>query len=113
MQFGRPTRNEIRLKRPIQLAVAAALFGVTASVAQAQENPPEADNVQAPAPVADKSATRDGKSADDWRFGVTSYAWLNGLAGNATAHGNTVDFNASLIDLIQKSSSLVAFDGYA
>lgn len=101
------------MKRQILLAATTALLGMSASIARAQENPAATDSVHAAAPVPDKSPPGDGKSADDWRFGFTSYAWLNGLVGNATAHGNTVDFNASLIDLIQKSSSLVAFDGYA
>jgi hypothetical protein len=98
------------LNNPILLAAVAGVLGLTGSFAQAQVIPAPVD--AGPAPAANKPKTADGKSADDWRFGFTSYAWLNGLAGNATARGNTVDYNASILDLFQKSSSLAAFDGY-
>jgi hypothetical protein len=49
----------------------------------------------------------DGKSADDWRFAATSYGWATNLSGSATARGNTVNINASIIDLLRKSNSLL------
>ena len=40
------------------------------------------------------------------------YGWATNLSGSTTVHGNTIDINANFIDLIQKSDSIVAFDGY-
>jgi hypothetical protein len=76
--------------------VVASLLSLTSSFAQAQETP--------------KSG--DGKSADDWRFGVSVYGWATSLAGSSTVRGNTTNFNASIIDLFQKSDSVAAFDSY-
>jgi hypothetical protein len=49
---------------------------------------------------------------DAWRFRATAYGWLMSVAGNVTAHGQTVDIDASFIQLVQKSDSLVGFMGY-
>ena len=53
----------------------------------------------------------DGKSPDDWRFAATVYGWAVNLNGSATARGNTVNINASIFDLLQKSNSLIGFMG--
>lgn len=58
---------------------------------------------QAPARPADP---------DPWRFNAASYAWLMSVSGSVTAHGQTVDTNASFIDLVQKSGSLFGLMGY-
>src|SRR5690242_14414554 len=47
-----------------------------------------------------------------WRFNVALYAWAINIAGNVTARNQTIDTNASFIDLIQKSDSLAGFMGY-
>lgn len=49
---------------------------------------------------------------DVWRFQVASYGWLMSVSGSTTSHGQTVDTNASFIDLLQKSDSLIGFMGY-
>jgi hypothetical protein len=54
----------------------------------------------------------DPKSPDDWRFSVAFYGWATNLSGNATARGNTASFNASIIDIFQKSDSVAAWDSY-
>lgn len=54
----------------------------------------------------------NGKTADDWHFGATFYGWATSLSGSATARGNPVDFNASIIDIFQKSDSVLAWDSY-
>lgn len=52
--------------------------------------------------------------ADDepWRVGLTAYAWAINVSGSATAHGQTIDVNASFLDIVQKSNSLGAFMAY-
>jgi hypothetical protein len=49
---------------------------------------------------------------EPWRFTFTPYAWLMSVGGNVTARGQTIDTNASFIDLVQKSDSLVGFMAY-
>ena len=62
-------------------------------------------------PAEEKPKSGDGKSPDDWRFAATVYGWAVNLNGSATARGNTVNINASVIDLLQKSNSLIGFMG--
>ncbi|MBU8874595.1 hypothetical protein KQ910_12545 [Reyranella sp. MMS21-HV4-11] len=56
-----------------------------------------------PAPLAD---------SDGWRFQAATYGWLMSVSGSTTTHGQTVDTNASFIDLMQKSDSLIGFMAY-
>ena len=63
-------------------------------------------------PAGPGAKTPNGKSPDGWHFGATSYGWATSLSGSATARGNTVNFNASIIDIVQKSNSVLAWDSY-
>jgi hypothetical protein len=47
-----------------------------------------------------------------WRFNATGYGWLINVSGSVTARGQTVDTNASFIDLVQKSQSVGGLMGY-
>ena len=47
-----------------------------------------------------------------WRFQAATYGWLISVSGSTTSHGQTVDTNASFIDLMQKSDSLIGFMAY-
>jgi hypothetical protein len=90
----------------------ACLLGLTPLAAHAQvvgPTPTSTEQVQQPA--ADKSKLK-ARTEDDWRFGLTVYGWATSLSGNATTRGNTVNFNASIIDIFQKSDSVVAYDSY-
>ncbi len=49
---------------------------------------------------------------EPWRFNLASYGWAVGVTGNVATRGQTIDVNASAIDLIQKSDSLIGFMGY-
>jgi hypothetical protein len=49
---------------------------------------------------------------DAWRFRAALYAWAPSVAGNLTARGQTVDVNASFVQILQKSDSLLGFMGY-
>jgi hypothetical protein len=49
---------------------------------------------------------------DAWRFRVALYGWAPSIAGSLTARGQTVDVNASFIQLLQKSESLIGYMGY-
>lgn len=51
--------------------------------------------------------------AAGWRFTLTPYMWAMGLNGAATTRGQTVETNASFIDILTKSSSFpLAFMGH-
>jgi hypothetical protein len=49
---------------------------------------------------------------DAWRFRVALYGWAPSVAGSLTARGQTVDVNASFIQILQKSDSLLGYMGY-
>jgi hypothetical protein len=67
-------------------------------------------NVPPPVEVAQPAATPTG--ATPWRFQATSYGWLMGLSGNVAARGQSIDTNATFLDLLQKSNTLVGLMGY-
>ena len=73
--------------------------------------------------VVGRAATADDTTAqatrpdafldpDAWRFHVALYGWAPSVAGNLTARGQTVDVNASFIQIVQKSDSLIGYMGY-
>jgi len=49
---------------------------------------------------------------EPWRFTIAPYAWAVGITGNVTVRNQTIDTNASTIDLIQKSDSLIGWMTY-
>src|SRR6185437_1699100 len=49
---------------------------------------------------------------DPWRFNAAAYGWVLNIGGSVTARGQTVDTNASTIDLFQKSQSLGGLMAY-
>lgn len=44
---------------------------------------------------------------EPWRFTIAPYAWAVGVTGSVTVRNQTIDTNASTIELIQKGNSLV------
>ena len=107
------------MKNSVKTTAIAILFSLASPLAHAQlfttaatERPDQmlASPLVAQSPQA-QPKTGDGKSLDDWRFAATLYAWAINLNGSASVRGNTVDINASIFDLLQKSSSLGAVMG--
>src|SRR5215469_7980188 len=70
----------------------------------------------APAIAADDTTGQPAPSTaadpDAWRFRFALYGWAPSVAGNLTARGQTVDVNASFIQILQKSDSLIGYMGY-
>jgi len=58
------------------------------------------------------AADTAGSDPEAWRFQSATYGWLMSVSGSTTSHGQTVDTNASFIDLLQKSDSLIGFMAY-
>jgi hypothetical protein len=100
------------LNSPRLVAAIVGFLGLTTSFAHAQVVGPTTSNTEQAQPPSPDKPKSNGKTDDDWRFGLTIYGWATSLSGSATARGNTVNINASVIDLIQKSDSLVAFNSY-
>jgi hypothetical protein len=104
------------MKNSVMAAAVASLFSLTSSLAYAQvvtstaAGPEQTTRPGAESPQ-EQARSGDGKSPDDWRFAATVYGWAVNLNGSATARGNTVNINASVIDLLQKSNSLIGFMG--
>lgn len=57
-------------------------------------------------------ASARSSDPDPWRFNAAAYGWLISVSGNVTARGQTVDTQASFIDLVQKSNTLGGLMGY-
>ncbi|MBI2738825.1 MAG: hypothetical protein HYX38_20035 [Rhodospirillales bacterium] len=66
----------------------------------------------AAAEEAREAAAPAANDPDPWRFEAAAYGWLMSAAGSTTAKGRTVDFDASFIQLLQKSDSLIGYMGY-
>jgi hypothetical protein len=79
-------------RKPIAFFLVMALIGGSAALQPAAADPP-------PDP-------------DPWRINLALYGWAINVSGNATVHNQTLDTNASTLDLLQKSNSLSGFMGY-
>jgi uncharacterized membrane protein (UPF0136 family) len=71
-----------------------------------------ADDDPLPPAAAQQAETMPAPDADPWRLNVALYGWAISMGGSVTARNQTVDTNASFIDLVQKSDSLGGFMGY-
>ena len=98
---GRAHRHRPSL-RPIILSV-AIMLGLLAAEGPAAR----ADDTVAQA-TPDAAVT----DPDAWRFRFALYGWAPSVAGSLTARGQTVNVNASFIQILQKSDSLRGYMGY-
>src|SRR5262245_52218371 len=88
----------------VVLAIVLGVLALRAPPAMAQDNPaPEKPEAAPAAAVAD---------LDAWRFRFAAYGWAMNVSGTLTARGQTSDVNASFLQLIQKSDSLIGYMGY-
>jgi hypothetical protein len=60
-----------------------------------------------PRPVPEEQVT----APSVWTYRVTPYGWLTSLKGTQTVRGRSVKVDASFIDIVEKSDSLVALMG--
>jgi hypothetical protein len=97
----------LRLARAYLIAVGAVVMASSGMMAEAFADGPK------PVPDAVQTAQAQVPSdPDPWRVDATLYGWLMSVSGNVTARGQTIDTNASFLDLVQHSDSLAAFMGY-
>ncbi len=80
--------------------VALGLFvgSVNFSLAADLHPPPPGVQIEAP-------------TVSGWTFRVTPYGWLTALKGTQTVRGRSVKVDASFIDIVEKSDSLLALMG--
>lgn len=103
-------RSQFPVPRPIKsLAVALGALAIlsTPGLAQGSEGRMQLEAVEVAQP-----AVQPPVDPEPWHFNATGYAWLMGITGSVTARGQNIATNASFIDLVQKSDSLVGFMGY-
>lgn len=51
-------------------------------------------------------------TSKQWEFRVTPYAWATSVKGTSTVAGQTTDVDASFIDVVEESESIVGLMGY-
>ena len=101
----------LRALRPLLGSRAPALaFAAAASLALPR--PVLADDNPIRAAAAQHGESALPADPEPWRFNVALYGWAISISGNVTARNQTLDTNASFIDLVQKSDSLGGFMGY-
>jgi hypothetical protein len=80
-------------RSPIAFLLASVLMTGAAALQPAAADPPPAD-------------------PDPWRINVALYGWAMSVSSNVTVRNQALDTNASFLDLVQKSDSLIGFMGY-
>jgi hypothetical protein len=71
--------------------------------------------LQKPAAAADLKDRQDEpviEAPKQWEFRFTPYAWATSVNGNATVAGQNFDVDASFLDIIEDSDSILALMGY-
>ncbi len=63
--------------------------------------------------AAVSSAAGDETSSNKWQYRVTPYAWVTAINGDRTLRGIDVETDASFVDLVEASDSLVALMAYS
>jgi hypothetical protein len=63
------------------------------------------------APMATKAAPAPA-AENPWSYRFVGYGWLTALNGTQTGRGRTVDIDATFIDILEKSNSIIALMGY-
>jgi hypothetical protein len=93
------------------MRLATALIGASVLTGISAYNTPSvaADIPDSPIMKAPNEAL---PSEGSWAFRFTPYAWLTALNGSTTTKGRTTDIDASFIDILEKSETIVALMGY-
>jgi hypothetical protein len=73
-------------------------------------------SVEKPADAADLKSQPSEQLIEpapkQWEFRFTPYAWATSVNGNSTVAGQTVDVDASFLDIVEDSESILALMGY-
>jgi opacity protein-like surface antigen len=74
-------------------------IGLPAYVEAADLGPNPSTSIVTPAP-------------SQWEFRFTPYAWATSVVGESTVRGQTLDVDASFLDVVEESESIAALMGY-
>ncbi|SKA31101.1 hypothetical protein SAMN02745126_05089 [Enhydrobacter aerosaccus] len=99
--------------RTASAAGLAIAFSTTSLAPSAQAaDPAPTPNVTTAKPDLAQLERKLPPDPQPWRLSATAYAWAMNVGGNVTARNQTVDTNASFIDILQKSNSIAAYMTY-
>ena len=57
-------------------------------------------------------ARADESTAERWQFAVTPYVWMTGLEGQVGIRGITAAVDASFIDILRDTESVIGLEGH-
>lgn len=90
-----------------------AFYGVAASFILALTFGPSVPSFgQTASTEATVKPAEASSPSSDWTVTVTPYAWLTAMSGSQTVKGRTVPVDTNVIQMFDKSQSLVPFMGY-
>lgn len=101
----------VPIRLPVCWLIGAAMAAATAVAAVTPACADEA-TVAAPTVAAPTVVATEPVDPEPWQFRATAYAWLINTSGNVTARGQTVDYSANFLQLVQKSDSIAAWMSY-
>jgi hypothetical protein len=61
--------------------------------------------------AASAAAEEPASAPDKWQFSIAPYVWATALNGDLALHGRPVDVDASFVDILQKTDSIVGLEG--
>jgi hypothetical protein len=59
------------------------------------------------------AAHAEDQASDKWQFSIAPYLWATSLDGNVTVRGRRTDVDASFIDILQDTDSIIGIEGHA
>jgi hypothetical protein len=63
--------------------------------------------------VAATAARAEDQASDKWQFTITPYIWATSLNGDVTVKGRKTNVDASFIDILQDTDSIIGIEGHA
>jgi hypothetical protein len=61
--------------------------------------------------LAAASAAAEEPAADKWQFSIAPYIWTTALNGDLALHGRPADIDASFVDILQDTDSVIGLEG--
>ena len=72
---------------------------------------PAGSALAADLPPVPSAPTIEATTVSGWTYRITPYGWLTAITGTQTVRGRSVKVDASFIDIVEKSDSLLALMG--
>ena len=108
---GRATRHLTWPERPVAVAALCLLGVAPLLLADNRAHAEPAEQAEGEETPATEQAPRIPRSlGQGWNFELGTYFWASSLNGNATVAGQSLQIEASFIDVVQETDSLLALD---